>query len=41
MVAEDCEGPHKGPTVRVQLGRGHIELCEENALEPQEGEVES
>jgi len=26
MVAEDCKPPHKGPTVGVQLGRGHINL---------------
>jgi len=41
MVTEDYEGSHKSPVVKVQLGRGHIDLCEESALEPREGKAES
>jgi len=26
VVAENGEGPHKGPAVRVQLGRGHVDF---------------
>ena len=41
MVAKDREGPHKGLTVGMQLGRGHVELCKESALEPRKGKADS
>ena len=41
MIVENCEGPHKGPAVRVQLGRSHVDLCEESQFEPREGKAES
>ena len=41
MIAQNCEGPHKGPTVRMQLGRGHVDLCEESPFKTREGEAES
>jgi len=34
MVAENTKSPHESPAVRVQLGRGHIHLDYECALEP-------
>jgi len=40
MVAKDSESPHKGPVVRVQLGRGHVDLSKESALEPRKGKAE-
>jgi len=40
MIAEDCEGPHKGPAARVQLGRGHVDLYEESTFENGKGEAE-
>jgi len=36
VVAEYGEGPHKGPTFGMQLGKGHIELSQESTLEPRE-----
>jgi len=40
VVAQDGKGPQEGPVVRVQLGRGHIHLGEECALEPRERQLE-
>jgi len=40
MVAKDREGPHKGPAVGMQLGKGHVDHCKESTLEPREGKVE-
>jgi len=40
MVAKDRKGPRKGPTVRVQLGRGHVDLGKEGALDPHKGKAE-
>jgi len=34
VIAQDTEGPHKGLTVGMQLGRGHVDLCKQRALEP-------
>jgi len=33
MVAEDGEGPHKGPVVRMQLGRGNVYFGQQLPLE--------
>ena len=38
-VAQDSEGPHERPAVRVQLCRGDIHLSEEGSLERGEGEL--
>jgi len=40
MVAKDTESPHKGPAVRVQMGKGHVDLSKESALEPRKGKAE-
>ena len=40
MVAKDREGPHKGPSVGLQLSRGYIDLCKESALEPRKGKAD-
>jgi len=40
MVAKDREGQYKGTTVRMQLRRGHVDLCKKSALEPRKGEAE-
>ena len=40
MVAQDGKGPHKGPAVAVQLGKDHINLGKECALEPREWQAE-
>ena len=29
VAAKDKEGPDEGPTVGMQLGNGHIKLCEQ------------
>jgi len=34
VIAQNVEGPYEGPTVGMQLGRGHVDLCEQRALEP-------
>jgi len=39
MIAEDAEGPDEGPTVRVQLGRGHVNLGKKFPLETGEREA--
>jgi len=41
MVAEDREGLQKGPTIGMQLGRGHVDLCKKSTLETREGKAES
>jgi len=33
VAAKDREGPNEGPTIGMQLGRGHIELCEQLSFE--------
>jgi len=35
-VTQDGEHPHERPTVRVQLGRGNVNLCQESPLEARE-----
>ena len=34
VIAQDAEGPYKGPAVGMQLGRGHVDFCEQRTLEP-------
>ena len=34
MVAENGEAPHEGPAVGVQLGKSHVNLSQQGALEP-------
>ena len=34
VVAQDGKGPNEGPTVGMQLGRGHVNFGKECALEP-------
>jgi len=36
VVTEEGKGLYKGPAVGVQLGRGHVDLIQESALEPPE-----
>ena len=36
VVKEYRKGPHEGPTIGMQLGRGHIDLSQESTLEPRE-----
>ena len=33
IAAKDREGPDEGPVVGMQLGRGHVELCEQLPFE--------
>ena len=40
VIAQNVEGPYKGPAVGMQLGRGHINLCEQRALEPRQWQAE-
>ena len=39
MATEDAESPDEGPTVRVQLSWGHVDLSEEFPLEAGEGKA--
>jgi len=39
IVAEYGESPDEGPAVRMQLGRGHVDLSEKLPLETGEGET--
>jgi len=39
VVAENCKGSYKDPTVGVQLGRGHIDFGQKSALKPCEWEA--
>jgi len=39
VVAENGESPHEGPTVGVQLGRSHVNLSQQGALEPRKGKT--
>jgi len=39
VAAKDREGPDEGPAIGMQLGRGHIELCEQLPFEVAEGEL--
>ena len=34
VIAQNAEGPYKEPAVGMQLGRGHVDLCEQRVLEP-------
>jgi len=38
VAAKDREGPNEGPAVEMQLGRGHVELCEQLSFEVAERE---
>ena len=38
VAAKDREGPDEGPTVGMQLGRGHVKLCEQLPFEAIERE---
>jgi len=40
VVAKDCEDSYECPAVRMQLGRGHFDLCKKSTLEPREGNAE-
>jgi len=39
VAAEDGKGPDEGPVVGMQLGRGHVNFCEERTLKPREWEA--
>jgi len=41
MVSKDREEPYKGPAIRMQMSKGHVDLCKKRALEPRKGEAES
>jgi len=40
IVAQDGEGPHEGPAVWVQLGRGDIHFSEKGSFEGSEGKAQ-
>ena len=40
VITQDGECPHEGPAVGMQLGRGHVNLCQEGPLEACEWQVE-
>ena len=40
MVAHNRESPHEGQTVGMQLGRGHVNFCQQRLLKAGEGEAQ-
>jgi len=40
MVAQNGKSPHEGPSIGVQLGRGHVYFSLKRPLEPRERQAE-
>jgi len=40
MIAQNAKGSYEGPAVGMQLGRGHVNLCKQRALEPRKWQAE-
>jgi len=40
-VAQDSEGPHERPVVRMQLGGGNVHLNKKGSFERGEGEAQT
>ena len=39
--AQNLKGPHRGPTVRVELRRGHVQVLKQSTLECGQGKNET